>query len=554
MISAFPNMKPQRSSGHNARTNVSDVVIRDFSGALKVTDNDSALRSRYATVLSNMNVQEDRSLRVRHGTKVFADLGQDIVNMEYFNERIVVVLASGVIVSITNEGFSEVIWSAAIAVQQPGAPAGWSDNLTEVDFEAFKTELIVTNGVDKPVVISQNFGVSYLQDLLTGANVNVPISKYVATNNQFVVMAAVNETAEIYISSRNTSGTWPGDPEPNDAVTFDLSAYVGRNSRRIRGLKSFRSYIVVFFETTMVILQLGNYNEAGVHTPQIVDDFTRSGVLNNNCILTTDKDLLFFNQHGIFSAVRNILGSSIESKGLNENLGKEFFRVIGDLSSETKGTFIVDDNSDSTMYFFINTITGSQVYSLQYNEDLTVKRWGEVTGLDFEGATVSALKRIFFFRGSRIFQFGNNVFDDEAYYGDEISPSNEFGTAIPFDYESPWLDAQQRMKVKRLINVILETKGSTAFKFQVFVDNIYKDVDGNYDPAVELDLQSGDDIGYGFGGVSSGYGGGRPTDTERMYRLPAKFKKIKFRISGSTNDPFVLQAMGLIFATGSYMR
>lgn len=550
MIRAFPTMNNYRPRA----ASVSDVVIRNFSGGLKITENSGSLQNRYATVLQNMSVNDDTSLSLRFGTKLFLDLKDaDIVNAIEFNDRFVVVLSNGVIYTVTPNGSAKVIWNNAIANSLFGSPDGWRGGITNVDFVTFKRDLIITNGRDKPVTIDQDFKVTYLQDLLTGSNVNVPISSFIASSNQFVVMADVDETAILYISARSAAGTWPGDPEPNDATTFDLSTYVGTNSRRIRAIKSFRNYTIVFFETTMVVLQLGGYNEAGIHTPQVVDDFTNSGIINSRCAISTDRDLVFLNEQGIFSAARNVLGNSVESRPISDNLGDDFITDVVKLSEDVAGTFIVEIKAERRLWFFMNLVDSVKVYCLSYNEEMTRYRWSEITDVSFSGAFVSSDKRVYFFDGSKIYQQGNQIFDGEDYYQDLMDKSKQNGKPIPFVYESPWLDARDRMRTKRLINTIIETSGSAAFKFEVFVDDIYKDEDGNLDPALSLDLIGDDAAGFGKNN-RAGFGGGRTSSNEQMYRMPTKFKKIKFRVSGNVIDKLAIESLGLVYSIGNYQR
>src|SRR5262249_39202989 len=158
--------------------------------------------------------------RIRFGTKWFANVAGtitgNIVDMEYFNDRLIVVSSTGQIATVTNAGVVAKIWDTAIAAALPGAPAGWSAT-TQVDFVPWKDQFIIHNGVDKPIIISSAFAVTYLQDLATGSNVNTPIGKYGCIAANYHCVAGISGAlTTVYISARGTSGTFPGDPAPND--------------------------------------------------------------------------------------------------------------------------------------------------------------------------------------------------------------------------------------------------------------------------------------------------------------------------------------------------
>ena len=85
-----------------------------------------------------------------------------------------------------------------------------------------------------------------LHDLGTLSSANVPIAKYVATHGRYVIHAwlppqgavAPNNTrsrpSTIVISSRDTSGTYPGDAAPNDSVELDLGPRVSLRCNHYR--------------------------------------------------------------------------------------------------------------------------------------------------------------------------------------------------------------------------------------------------------------------------------------------------------------------------------
>jgi len=108
--------------------------------------------------------------------------------------------------------------------------------------------------VDKPVSISVALATTYLQDLATGSNTNVPIGKYGCTVGNYHVVAGIPAAPTVaYIASKATAGTFPGDPAPNDAISFDVGAYAPAGATEIRGVAGFRQFLIVFFLTQAAI-------------------------------------------------------------------------------------------------------------------------------------------------------------------------------------------------------------------------------------------------------------------------------------------------------------
>jgi hypothetical protein len=128
--------------------------------------------------------------------------------MEYFSARIVIVFTNGDIWIVDGAGGNkEVIWNQDIAAALPvpdgePPPIGWSGGLTTIDFVSYKNELIIHNGIDKPITISRDFVVTYLQDLASGNNINVPIGKFGCVVSNYHCVAGIDaQPTLIYIST-----------------------------------------------------------------------------------------------------------------------------------------------------------------------------------------------------------------------------------------------------------------------------------------------------------------------------------------------------------------
>jgi hypothetical protein len=84
----------------------------------------------------------------------------------------------------------------------PFAPHGWSNGLDTADFVPYKNELIIHNGIDKPITINRDLEVKYLQDLASGSNVNVPIGRYgCVVSNYHCVAGILPTTAPNWLNS-----------------------------------------------------------------------------------------------------------------------------------------------------------------------------------------------------------------------------------------------------------------------------------------------------------------------------------------------------------------
>lgn len=551
-ISAFPRMRSIRP----AQAAISDVTLRDFSGGLRVTDNEIALKNKYASKLINMFADPDTSQVLRYGTKEFATCSANIVNFVYFRQHIVSVLTNGDIQKIDNDGVVTTIWNQTIANALPGNPSGWSNGLTHADFSEFRGQLIVVNGTDRPVVIDDDLTVDYLQDVATGSNINTPVAKYVTTVANYLVMAGVaNAETTIYISATGSAGTWPGDAAPNDSISFDVGAYTGQSSSDIKGIGSFKNFLVVFFDNFSVLLQLGTFSTSNVHEPAVIDTYSNLGTINHKTILATETDLIFTANSGVFSAEKNVFGGTLTTSSMSSDLGDAYPETIGLVAKNDAKSFVVNDTLSNTVFYIFhkedNTVRS---FAMRYRENFTKQSWAEIEGWSFTCACTSEKGRVFFGQDNKIYQYGNSVFSNEEYHADYIT-STSIGNDIVFDWEFPWLDAGNRVKTKQLKKITFDTTGTSEFSLQCFVNNFYQDNNGNYNPAGEMSFVAGNAGGYGnnadgYGG--DGFGGGRRANDERFFGIPIKFRILKMRLYGSTKKPLRVVSLSLIYARGNY--
>lgn len=598
-----------------------NITLRGFGGGWNAVETDLQMESTFLVTARNFRRTPGGTQKIRYGSKWFADLSDigsgHIVDMDYFAESLLAVLSTGVVIAIDGIGTKTIIWNSAIASLLPGAPAGWSVGLTTVDFVPFKNTMIIHNGVDKPIIISRLLVVTYLQDLATGSNVNVPIGKYGCVVSNYHCVGGIPATpTTIFISSVGTAGTFVGDPIPNDSISVDVGAFAPQGALDIRGIAGFRANLLVFFQDQTVIVRLGQYNAAGVHTPFFPDTMPTFGLLGHRCVSPVENDLLFAGLAGMASARRNLLSVSgtLESQTLSERVEPPYRETIGllsDIQQLTDCWMLYAPLSHDMMLF---TPSG-RVFVYSFNTKLRYSAWSEFDGFDVQCGCRSFLGRVFLADTLRIYQYGNSVFDNEQFYFDRTEDrdavwanstsysvgfvardtatdqsytcvlghtSNAAGTFandrathqtrwelflgedIPFELELPWLDSKDPMRIKMLRFINMATKGDAAFLVDAYVDNLYKAADGTvlFSPALSMQFVGNEATGFGYapGHFSSdtpgegGYGGGRRSGDPRLYKYPVKFKTLKIIVRGTRGGNLEIVNMSFLFSRGKYKR
>jgi hypothetical protein len=594
-----------RRKGQYARTQpFASATISDFGGGLNLIDNDLTMASKFAKVLRNWNKNVDGSLSVRWGTRFRYDVSSvvdgSIIEIIDFRSVLVVVTDAGQVATVDGSGIITSIWNDTIASALPGTPDGWSAGLSEgsIDFTEFKGELILVNGVDKPLIVSKTYAVTYLQDPATGSNVNVPIAKYVTTVANYVVMAGiVGEEGDIYISSEGTSGVWPGDAPPNDSLSLPLSTYVPQNSGEIIGLGSFRNYLLAAFEGAIVVVELGEYEDT-THKPHVQDNIVEHGVISHRTTATLKNDFVMSDVLGWHRAIKNEYGL-IDTSGLSPKINPGFITDVPASMDDRLRCFTVRNRAENRIMTYIPRATGAVVWTMTSNSPEEVKSQGFNTfdGWDFTCGTGTDRGRVFFAKGTKIYQYGNEQYSGEDYtadmvddydgywqtatsyvignrvlFGDQVyvctsahlsgvfadDLESEFwdefsGLEISFDWELPWLDLNRRTNKKKLHYIQADTNGAAQFNISVFVDNFYKDLDDEYDPALTMAFVAGNAAGYGGDG-SQPYGGGRKLQDERPWGMPADFKIMKIRVHGSSRERLKIVTLSIMYRMGLFRR
>ncbi len=607
MVRAFKQQKAAPLA-----SKLESTTLRGFGGGWNAIDEDLSMPPKYQVTLMNFHRTSSGSQAVRYGQMFDVDIksvnDSPIIDGYYFNARSIVVCENGVIVSIDAANTVTVIWNSTIAGGLPGHPGGWNPGIAHVCFVPFKDTLVIHDGQDKPVSISSAFVVTYLQDLASGSNVNVPIGRYGCVAANYHCVSGITGTpTEIIISSKGTAGVFPGDPSPNDAISIDVGAYAPEGAASIRGIAGFRTYLLVFLQNITLQVKLGDYDANGVHVPKFPDTLPQFGLLGNRCICTVENDIMFCGLAGLATARRNLYAPDVvQSDSLSSIISPAYRKLVGALTDaeQLNVAFAVYDRLNNDFLLFLND---GFVLVYTFNPRLKMQAWSHYEAMDWDAGWTSVLGRVFLAKGTKIFQKGNNTFAGENYYADrladrdyayaptgpdfatndlvldttdgtvwqcqtshartsafttfaverEVNPTmwtQYQGIAIPIEMELPWIDGKDPTKVKQLRYVSIATKGDAEFTFECYVDNLYKDVNDAviYDPALSMVFIGNDAYGYGFD--DGGYGMGRRSRDPRLFGFPVKFKYIKFRIIGSVSKKLEVVNLSFLYARGKYQR
>lgn len=538
---------------------------RNFSGGWNTLDDDLNLNPKYSVSMTNVRVGSNEIVEIRWGTKLFADLttrfttASRIVNLEYYNGALVVVGSNGEVAKVLADGTSTLIFSTAIAATLPGSPSGWSSGLTFVSFAQFNGELIICNGVDKPLIVHRSFMTEYLQDLGTGSNINVPVAKYVTTDSRYLLMAGDPlHPNRVHISARDTSGTWYGDPPPNDATYIDVGSIISQASS-IRGITSFRDQVLVAYIEGTVIGKLGTYSDDGTtHLPNFDDHVDGYGSISHRNLNSVGDDILFMDQFGVPSLKRTVLSGTLRPDRLSDLIDPEMTSILSTLSfsSLEDRTWSVYNQREGEFFFFIPntdniaTTTETTCYVFAYRPSINVAGWSKFKGWNFTcGVRTLQGNIIFGDKDGKLWLYGNR---DNPIYTDYTLAGPSDGAAIAFDWERPWTDLGKRRKKKKSKYIALDTRGYGQFTACMYVDRIRNNQDGVDTPLLLMPMIGGD--AGGFGAPEILYGSGRMTADERHLAWPADFMLAKLRFFGATTGPLAFISISLFYQEGGVFR
>jgi hypothetical protein len=523
----------------------------------------------------------------------------DVVN---FQDRLVVFTDTGQVVEITGAGVARLVFSTAIASRLPGTPAGWSA-ITFVSTDVFNGQLIACNGIDKPLLIdfNQNIPVTYLMDVATATNANTPIARYTITVNDYTVMAGDPEfPGRIHISAAGTSGTWFGDPAPNDATFVDVGKAASTTNNVIRGLGRFGDLLAILFDNVAILYELGIYDTTD-HIPSVARVLENHGGISHRSIMSLGNDMLYCDIVGVPSIARAVFTDAAVPERVSELIDPAIQSVIAPLTigAQEDYIFAVHNQIDSQYMLFVPNhsdpalATETECFVYTTNKTLRVKAWARFRGWNWQCGCRTVLRRIVLGKGRKLFVLGTRldpvyadlVGDYDAVWSnntpyttgdqvldsvtgdvyvaqdDHVSPilgtfedarladtdlwEQYEGEDIEFEWEWPWGDMGDRMKTKQLRYVGLDTQGTGRFNVELYFDN--------HDAIqAQMTFVGGDSLGYGGG--TQPYGGGRRSSDERLWAIMGKFKIIKIRITGAIKAPLKFIGVALNHVKGSIRR
>lgn len=609
MLNVFPKSMPKLR-----QSKLENISIRSLTGGLTVMESDLGIDFRYQTELNNFKRTPAGSMQVRYGTQWFADINPVlqipfnafILDMYNFGNMIVSCTSRGEIVATGTDGVNTSIWNPTIAGPL-GGPWTSSPPLKLVDFVPFKNELIIHNGVDKPVTVSNTFNVRYLHDPANGSNVFVPIGKFGCVVGDYHVIAGVTAApTSIYVSSKGTGGVFIGAPIPNDGIIIDVGAYAPEGAPEIRGIAGFRNYLIVFFRDQSLIIRLGQY-EGASHRPEFPDTMPQFGLISHRSFAQVDNDLLFGSLTGFSSAERNLVSSNIETVRVSERIEPLYRKSMNALTVDDHlhRVFMIRDKLEYDTVLYLPT-GRAFCFSSSNTPRMRYQSWSTFTTPIWDCGCSTVFGRVFLAKGTQIYGQGNRIFDGEQHYADkklnrdavwvastwftegqlvlstptglaytclrphtsgttsletdmennQANPVWELyeGLPIAFILETPWLGGRDPMQAKHNRFISLLTKGTAMFNVAAYVDRLYKNFDDEvvYTPALNMSFIG--DSAVGFGLASEPYGGGRRSADPRLFSFPVKFKDIKLRITGSSIKPLELAHIAMLFSRGKYHR
>ena len=585
---------------------IKEATSRDFKGGLDVADSELNLSSKFARELDNLVVGIDGSLQVRQGCRLFADLSEltdyDLVDYQYYQTRIISVDEVGQVFMTNGRGDTTRIWDSAIAAAKRSGLSIWGVT-NAIKFEEFGGELIIANGTDKPLLITENFIVDYLADPATGSNVNVPVSRIFTKHARHLIWA---DGSRIIASERDSAGTYNGDPGAVYVGDFDLGSYV-TGDPTILGMLSFKGFLMVYFRECIVPVQL---EETTGDTPTLVFNVSPDSIISNYGSVS-QRTVQDIGEQALSLDIAGVASSALTkfTKILSPDRPSRFVdpllqRAIGQLTADEldKQAFAIYDRRLTTYTVFLPDDIKphpreTKGYSYRYLPQMDVAAWSTCSGWSWQCGTRSSEGRLFFtpVNSRKIFIVGDQVAD--PIYADFVGEQETFsdgtaftdgkglfpiadidrsGVPINFSWELPYTDLRTRGRTKTLRYIILDTEGDQQFDVEVYIDNKQYVVNGGeawqdttlftdetgFDylnrprtPALVIPFIAKDAGAYGIQRYgNSPYGSGNNTASHGLTLTPTKFDLLKLRFCGSAMGPMKFVSITLMYQVGSIRR
>jgi len=548
--------------GNQPQSQLQTTTVRSFDGGLNVSDTDLNMSPKFSRILDNLERATDGSLSLRPGTRLFCGVlwdTTDVVNHTYFNGYIIAVQTSGAFSKVDGTGTS----TNMDLVGSPPGTKPWTTT-AYTSFTIFNSDLICCNGHDKPIIVKGDptdvnyMDAQYLVDEATLSNINTPVGKYVIAHGQYTVIAGVaTAPSSLFISAKGTSGTFFGDPPPNDAVVLDLGPRVSLGSATITGIVAYRDKLLVTFERGVLPLNLGVYaGSPSVHTPTDDGFIEEYGCLCHRSLISVGDDTFFSDNVGINSINRINIFYTLRPVRASHLIDPLTTSTIQPLSAAQiqQYMFAVYDLRNFRYMLFVpifdelGVLQETVCFSYTNIPALKVQAWARLRGWKWQSACRTALQNIIFSQGHKLYAYDFDSDNHSDFVGDIDVALDMSGVPISFDWEMPWTDLKHRMNMKHIRYLAMDTQGTAKFTVRAYVDNLY-DYHGADSPYASMDFLGGDNetspIPPYFPGTTS---------DERLYAFPLKGNIFKFRFSGQARTALRFISVSLGYLGGSIRK
>jgi hypothetical protein len=448
------NLNPR---GEQPQSNLQISTVRSFEGGLNVTDTDLNMSPKYAKVLDNIERAIDGSLSVRPGTLFIAALPDPsaIVNCYYFNNVVISVQFNGDITKTNGAGLVTPMKKSGANLFLPGS--------VEVNFTIFNSDLIIVNGRDKPIIVSGDptnaryMEIEFLVDLATVTNVNTPVGKYVIAHAEYTVFAGAPINSDpnkkhypstLFISAKGTSGTYFGDPAPNDAIQLDLGPRVSLGSATITGLVAYRDKLLVTFERGVLPVNLGVYTGTpGVHSPTDDGFIEEFGCLTHRSLISVGDDTYYADNVGVNSISRVNVFNTLRPIRASHLIDPLITALVQPLSQAqiSQYVFAVYDLRNFRYMLFVPRFEGGVVvetigFSYMHIPSLKITAWSRLRGWKWQASCRTALQNVIFAQGNKLYAYDFNDVDGAVDFRNDPTIAGGAGVPIAFEWELPWAD------------------------------------------------------------------------------------------------------------------
>lgn len=433
-----------------------------------------------------------------------------------------------------------------------------------VTHDIFNQELMFANGVDKPISYTDRRvpQCTYLSDPSTGSNFNTPVGQFIAAGTNYTVIAgALDDPAVAHISSTGTNGVYVGDQAPNDATKINVSKIMANATPIITGVKFYKGYLFIGFNTSYAIYQLGEFDGDNNHVPRLIDVIDEFGTISHKSQLAVGKIFFALDRVGAINVQQGVLEETFKPNRISEYISSHIIASVGNISdTNAQVIWSMYDRRLSRYLLFVPTDDAWLCYAYTEQADRGVKGWSLLRGYNFACGCRDNRDRLFGAAGSIVYRIG-----------DEASPIlTDAGQAIPFVFEFPWIDFGDLTITKTMRYLTIQALGVGVFTVTTYVDDLYYDYQRIqaeladdpsrvYDefttpttPQGQVRFTAGDTPGYGAG--SQPFGGGRRMMDPRLYPWPVKFKLLKIRIEGTSSGGMKFVSVSPSLLHGSIHR